>query len=167
MGTSHGVVHREVLELRAIPAQVRGFIMIPERILEYFPGAIEAGVFEDGRSIWCRGEMGVSMLERIEDESSDDCVVIFVTIATGLDPPYTPEGIKAATLHHDGGGLGGGGNPGRHHPHEVVALCQGDPAITLPAQGRHPRDLVKGESESLVEKWNEVARAWPSTVMMP
>ena len=37
------------------------------------------------------------MLERVEAESSDDCVVMLVTTAVGLDPPYTPAAIEAAT----------------------------------------------------------------------
>src|SRR4029078_12837369 len=97
MGTDDDYVHREVMELRATPAQVREFVMTPERILDYYPAPLECGVFEAGRSIWSRGEMGVSILERGEAESSDDCVVVLVTTAVGLEPPYTPAGIKAAT----------------------------------------------------------------------
>src|SRR6516162_4871124 len=84
------------MELRATPAQVMEFVMTPDRILDYCPDPIEGGVFEAGRAIWCRGAIGVSMLERVDDESSDDCLVVLVTTAAGLEPPYTPEIIRAA-----------------------------------------------------------------------
>ena len=38
MGTDDGRVHREVMELRATPAQVREFIMTPERMASARPG---------------------------------------------------------------------------------------------------------------------------------
>ncbi len=41
MGTNDGHVHREVMELRATPAQVREFIMTPERILDYYPAPLD------------------------------------------------------------------------------------------------------------------------------
>src|SRR5919201_5886934 len=95
MGSDGSLVYREVMQLRATPAQVREFVMTPERILDYYsPDPIEAGVFEPGRSIWCRSAMAISMLERIEEESGDDCVVVLVTTAFGLEPPYTAEGIR-------------------------------------------------------------------------
>ena len=158
MGANDKLVHREVMELRATPAQVREFIMTPDRILDYYPAPVEGGVFEEGRSIWCRGEMGVSMLERIEDESSDDCVVVLVTTAIGREPPYTPEGIEAATTFT---------------MIEDWALTPSPDGTTLTkswrdirATGEPPfpledavRETAKGESGSLVERWNEAARA--------
>ena len=159
MGTNDDYVHREVMELRATPAQVRGFIMTPERILDYYPAPIEGGVFEAGRSIWCRGEIGVSMLERL-DESTDDCVVVLVTTAVGLEPPYTPEGIEAATTFT---------------MIEDWALAAGPDGTTLtktwrdirtPGDPPFPiedavRETAKGESGSLVERWSEAARVEP------
>ncbi len=158
MGANDGVVHREVLELRATPAQVREFIMTPERILDYFTAPMEAGVFEDGRSIWCRGRMGVSMLERVEDESSDDCVVILVTMALGLDPPYTPEGITAATTFTMVEDWALATNP------EGTTLTKSwrDVKVKTPlpfALEDAIRESAKGESHLLVEGWNEAARA--------
>ena len=91
---SANIIHTEVLELQATPAQVREFIVTPERILDYYPMGVEGGVLEPGRAIWCRGEAGVSLLERIEAESSDDLVVLLVTTAIGLEPPYTRERIE-------------------------------------------------------------------------
>lgn len=95
MNANDGIVHREVMELAAPPARVRELVMTPERILDYYPAPIEGGVFEAGRAIWCRGEIGVSMLERT-DVSTDDCLVVLVTTAVGLEPPYTADGIRAA-----------------------------------------------------------------------
>ena len=156
MGTNDGHVHREVMELRATPEQVREFIMTPERILDYYPAPIEGDVFEAGRSFWCRGEIGVSMLERVEAESSDDCVVILVTTAVGLEPPYTPEAIKAATTFT---------------MVEDWALAASEQGTTLtktwrdiraPADAPFPiedavRETAKGESGVLVERWNAAA----------
>ena len=157
MGTDDGLVHREVMQLQATPAQVRAFIMTPERILDYYPAPLEGGVFEAGHSIWCRGEMGVSMLERIEDECTDDCVVVLLTTAVGLEPPYTPEGIRAATTFT---------------MVEDWALADGPDGTTLTkswrdirAPGDPPfpledavRETAKGESGTLVERWNAAAR---------
>jgi len=89
------IVHTEVMQLRATPAQVRDFILTPERILDYYPDPVEGGVLEPGRAIFCRGNMGASMLERVDAESSDDLLVIKVTTAIGLEAPYTRERIEA------------------------------------------------------------------------
>src|SRR3954453_13202614 len=83
------------MELRATPSEVLRFVMTPERILDYYPDPIEGGVFEGGRAMWCRGAIGVSMLERVDEESTEDRLVILVTTAVGLEPPYTPESIRA------------------------------------------------------------------------
>jgi hypothetical protein len=93
----HSIVHTEVMELVASPAEVRRFIMTPERILDYYPSPVEGGVLEPGRSFFCRGEMGVSMLERVEAESSDDLIVLKVTTAIGLAAPFTRERIESHT----------------------------------------------------------------------
>ena len=158
MGTNDGHVHREVMELQATPAQVREFIVTPERILDYYPAPLEGGIFEAGRSFWCRGEMGVSMLERVEAESSDDCVVVLVTTAVGLEPPYTPAGIKAATTFTmiEDWELA----PGP----EGTTLTKTWRDIRAPGDPPFPiedavRETAKGERDSLVERWNEAARA--------
>ncbi len=157
MGTDDGLVHREVMELQATPAQVREFVLTPERILDYYPLPVEGGVFEAGRSIWCRGEMGVSMLERIEDESSDDCVVMLVTTAIGLEPPYSPESIVAATtftmVEDWAVAESSGGTTLTKSWRDVTAF--GEPPFPLEDV---VREAAKGESPTLVTKWNEAAR---------
>ena len=40
------IVHTEIMQLRATPAQVREFILTPERILDYFPSPVDGGVLE-------------------------------------------------------------------------------------------------------------------------
>ena len=92
------LVHTEVMQLRATPEQVRTFILTPERILDYFPQPIEGGVLEPGRAIWCRGEMGVSMLEVVDAETTDAMLVIKVSTAFGLEAPFTRERIEANTV---------------------------------------------------------------------
>ena len=93
--TDSNIVHTEVMELRATPEQVREFILTPDRILDYYPSPIEGGVLEPGRAIFCRGEIGTSMLEVIESESNNDVLVIKVSTALGLEAPYTRERIES------------------------------------------------------------------------
>ncbi len=92
------IVHQEVIELSATAEQVREYIMTPERILDYYPTAIDGGVIEAGASIYCRGKTGVSLLEVIPEHSSDQLLVIKVTTATKIKPPFTKERIKKATF---------------------------------------------------------------------
>ncbi|MGB0620728.1 MAG: hypothetical protein ACPGVZ_14790 [Myxococcota bacterium] len=92
------IVHTEVMQLRATPDQVRGFILTPERILDYFPQPVEGGVLEPGKAIWCRGEMGVSMLEVVEAETTDAMLVIKVSTAFGLEAPFTRARIEENTV---------------------------------------------------------------------
>ncbi|MCR9098093.1 MAG: hypothetical protein NXI30_28060 [bacterium] len=92
------LVHTEVMQLNATPEQVRAFIMTPDRILDYFPQPVEGGVLEPGRAIWCRGEMGVSMLEVVEAETTDAVVVVKVSTAFGLEAPFTRERIEENTV---------------------------------------------------------------------
>ena len=157
MGTNDGLVHREVMQLQATPAQVREFIMTPERILDYYPAPLEGGVFEVGHSFWCRGEMGVSMLERVEAECTDDCVVLLVTTAVGLEPPYTPEGIEAATTFTmiEDWALAGGPDGTILTKSWRDIRATGDPPFPLEDA---VRETAKGERGSLIERWNAAAR---------
>ena len=94
-GSEKSVVHSEVIDLSATPDQVRAFIFTPERILDYYPMPVEGEILEPGRAIWCRGEMGTSLLELVDAESSDSVVVVKVTTAFGLAPPVSRERIEA------------------------------------------------------------------------
>jgi hypothetical protein len=152
-----GAVHREVIELAASPAQVRRFIMDPQRILDYYPSPVDAGTFEEGRSLWCRGQGSVSMLELLEDQSTDDCVVVLVTTAVGLEPPYTPEGLRAAMVFTMVEDWALAATP------EGTTLIKtwrdvhaaGDASLPL---GDAIRESAKAETEPLVTRWNEAAR---------
>ncbi len=152
-----GAVHTEVMQLEATPDQVRSFILTPERILDYYPNPVEGGVFEAGQAIWCRGEMGVSMLALLPDESRDDFVVVEVTTAIGLEAPYTRERIEA------------------HSTFTMVedwALAADGAGTTLTktwrdvcANGPEPFPLADGvkqgaihESPVLIEAWNAAAK---------
>lgn len=152
------LVHREVMELRATPDQVLRFVMTPERILDYYPDPIEGGVFEDGRAIWCRGAIGVSMLERVDAESGDDRIVVLVTTAAGLEPPYTPEGIRAAatfTMVEDWAVAATDGGTKLTKSWRDI-----DTMVDLPFSMEDTvRETSKGESTSLIEKWDAAARA--------
>lgn len=91
------IIFRETIPLRASVAQVREFIMTPARILDYYPSGIEGEVLEPGRSFYCRGKSGVSLLERVEEDCSDTRLTLRVTTAIGLkNPPFTAEKITRA-----------------------------------------------------------------------
>lgn len=90
------IVHTEIIELQVTPAQVREFIMTPQRILDYYPSPIEGGVIEPGSKIYCRGKNGVSLLEIVPQEGREDLLVIKVTTATSIKPPFTESRIKSA-----------------------------------------------------------------------
>ena len=154
--STHAIVHTEVMPLRATPAQVREFILTPDRILDYFPSPIEGGVLEAGKAIYCRGEMGTSMLELLEDESSDSLRVVKVTTALGLEAPFTRERIEAGctfTMIED------------------WALAESDTGTTLTktwrdvtATGPEPfpiadavREGAIHESAQLIAEWNAAA----------
>lgn len=149
------IAHREVMTLTASPAQVREFVMTPERILDYYPDPIGCGVFVPGRAIWCSGAMGVSMLERL-DESSDDCVVVLVTTAVGLAPPYSPEAIRAATtftmIEEWAVAADGEGSVLTKTWRDVSADGELSPPLA-----EIVREAAKGESHTLVSRWNAAA----------
>ena len=150
--TADGYVHHEVMPLAIAPERVREFVVTPERILDYYPEPIEGGVFEAGRAIWCRGAMGVSMLERL-DESTDECVVMLVTTAVGLEPPYTPEAIRAAatfTMIEDWAvAADGTGSVLTKTWRDVLAGDEPSPPLADIV-----RESAKGESGALVAGWN-------------
>jgi carbon monoxide dehydrogenase subunit G len=89
------IVHRDVMQLTAAPEQVREFIMTPERIADYFPGVIDCGTFDAGKSIWCSSKTGVSLLEFVEEECTQWKLTMAVVNASKMATPYTAEAIKA------------------------------------------------------------------------
>jgi carbon monoxide dehydrogenase subunit G len=90
-----GITHRDIMQLSAAPERVREFIMTPERIADYFPGVIDYGVFEAGKSLWCSDKTGVSLLEIIEEETTEWKITMRVVNANKVTAPYTVEAIKA------------------------------------------------------------------------
>jgi hypothetical protein len=94
--SNSSIVHTEVIELKVTPAQVRKFIMTPQRILDYYPSPIEGGVIEPGSKIYCRGKAGVSLLETVPEDSSNERLVVKVTTATGIKAPFTESRIRSA-----------------------------------------------------------------------
>lgn len=157
MTTDRGLVHREVIELRASPDEVLRFVMTPERILDYYPDPIEGGEFDERRAIWCRGASGVSMLERVDDESSGECLVVLVTTAVGLEPPYTADRIRAGatfTMVEDWAvAETTDGTTLTKSWRDVTTL------VDLPFSMEDAvRETARVESGPLVEKWNAAAR---------
>jgi hypothetical protein len=92
------LVHQEVILLAAMPEQVKEFILTPERILDYYPSANVCGVFDSGRSFYCGGKSGVSLLELDASQSSDDILVLKVTTSLKVEPPYTAQKIRDAVF---------------------------------------------------------------------
>ena len=151
------LLHTEIMELRATPAQVREFILTPDRILDYYPDPVAGGVLEPGRAIWCQGGNGVSMLEIVDAESTDRCLVIKVSTAFGLEAPFTRERIEAGctfTMVEDW---------------DLEATATGTTLtktwrdVTATAELPFPiedavREGAKHESASLIEGWNQAAR---------
>ena len=88
------VVHREVMPLQASAEQIRQFIMTPQRILDYYPSPLDGGILEAGRMIYCRGKSSVSLLELLEADSSPTKLVVKVTVANKLEPPYSKARIE-------------------------------------------------------------------------
>jgi hypothetical protein len=91
-------VYQDVMQLDVAPEQVREFIMTAERIADYFPNVIDCGTFEAGKQIWCSGKAGVSLLELIEEESTDVKLTMIVVSANTVKPPYTADAIRANPL---------------------------------------------------------------------
>ena len=89
------IVHRDVMQLDAAPKRVREFIKTPERIADYFPHVIDCGTFEAGKSIWCSSKTGVSLLEFVEEETTQWKLTMNVVNASKMAVPYTAEAIKA------------------------------------------------------------------------
>lgn len=96
--TAAKIVHQETIRLRVTPQQIKRFILTPERILDYYPGGIDDGILEPGQSIYCRAKSGISILELVPQECQESKVVVKVTTATKIEPPYTVERIKASVF---------------------------------------------------------------------
>lgn len=157
MTTDDAVVHREVIELRATPEQIREFIMTPERLVDYNPHAVDCGVLEPGHSVWFRTEASVVMVERVEDECHDDKVVVEATVAPGLVPPFTADDVRAGRIMSlmEDWDL-------QETPDGTIATKTWRDVVTfveLPFDVEDGiRELAKTETAPIVEHWNVAAR---------
>ena len=152
------IVHTEVMELRATPEQVREFILTPDRILDYYPSPQEGGIIEPGKAIFCRGEMGTSMLEWVEADSRDDLVVIKVTTAIGLEAPYTRariEGNCTFTMIEDWALSASGSGTTLTKTWRDIGT---DGPAPFPLEDA-VREGAIHESAQLIEAWNRAAAA--------
>lgn len=159
MDNTHNLLFQETLVLRARPSQIRRFIFTPDRVLDYTPGGIEGGVFQEGRAIWCRGETDVTLIEFREEESTEDRAVVFLCTAIGLEPPFSAERIRAGamfTLFEDWEFTSepDGTTTVRKSWRDLVVLAE----VQFPLEDAI-RDTLEAESEPLVEKWNRAAAA--------
>ncbi len=92
------LIHQETMQLKASAKIIRKFIMTPDRILDYYPSPIAGGVLIPDRAIYCRGKSSISMLETVEAESNDNKIVVKVTVANRLKPPFTKFRIEDAVF---------------------------------------------------------------------
>lgn len=88
------VIHVDVMQMNATPEQVLRFIITPERVMDYYPGAIDCGTFVEGKAIWCSTKQGVSLLELIDTPAANKLSLRVLT-ANGVKPPYSIEQIEA------------------------------------------------------------------------
>jgi carbon monoxide dehydrogenase subunit G len=150
------IIHRDVLQLSVSPEQVREFIMTAERIADYFPGVMDCGTFDVGKSIWCSAKSGVCLLQLVEEESSDFKVTMNVITARKVAQPYTAEAIKANAFMsmvedweieaHEGGT-----RVTKIWRDVVMHKIKWLPMATL------VRWTAKGEHQKLVDGWNGAA----------
>lgn len=94
--SNSNIIHREIIDLKGSPEQIRAFITAPERILDYYPGGIDGAVIEPGKSFYCHAKAGVSLLEVDQQQSNEQLIVLKVTTAASVRPPYTADRIRAA-----------------------------------------------------------------------
>jgi carbon monoxide dehydrogenase subunit G len=87
------MVHREVIQLAATPEQVKQFVLTPERILDYFPGAMGGVVLEENQAIICQGKSAVSLIEYMPNESHEGQMTVKVTTATPFKGALTRENV--------------------------------------------------------------------------
>lgn len=151
------LIHREVMELAATPAQISEFIMTPERILDDYPQPVAGGVLEAGHAIWCQGQMGVSMLERIEDACNESLVVIKVTTALGLEAPFTRERIEEDWMFSmiEDWELAASDTGTRLTKTWRDAVANGEPPFPLEET---LRQSAAHETGALIEGWNRAAK---------
>lgn len=61
------VFHQDRLHVSASMAVVAGYILDPQRVMAYFPDAIDGGTFDDD-AIWIRAKTGTTLIERVASE---------------------------------------------------------------------------------------------------
>lgn len=159
MSTSEsGLVHRETMELAGTPDQIRRFIMTPDRILDYFPGAIEGQVLEAGKAILCHGGAATSILEVDEAASTPDCLVVLVTSAMGLEAPFSREQVEAAaafTMIEDWKLTPNGTGTTLEKSWRDVRLMRELPIDMVEAV----REGAKHETAALIDGWDRAAKS--------
>ncbi len=151
------IIHRDVLQLSVSPEQVREFIMTPERIADYFPGVIDCGAFEAGKSIWCSAKSGVCLLQLVEEESSEFKVTMNVITARKLSQPYSAKAIKANVFMSmvedwEIEPRGRGTQLTKTWRNVVMHKMKWLPMATL------IRWTTKGEHQKLVDGWNKAGQ---------
>jgi hypothetical protein len=89
-------VVKEVIPIRATTEEVRQCILSADRILQYYPLGNGSGDVEPGRSFYCKGPLGISLFEVLQNDP--DYVLLKVHNATSCDPPYTVERLNQAAF---------------------------------------------------------------------
>lgn len=92
MTESNLLIAQKTILINAPVEMVRRFIKTPSRILDYYPGGNECGELKGGRYFYCKGLVGVSLLEVTKDEPQG--VYLKVWTAAYCSSPYTVEKLK-------------------------------------------------------------------------
>lgn len=71
--------HVEHFTVAQPPETVARNILDPDRVMDYFPGAITGGKSDDGAAIWVRSKTGTTLIERQSPDDDSSRVTVRVT----------------------------------------------------------------------------------------
>ena len=91
-------LHQEKMRVAAPPEMVQQWILAPEKVLEYAPGPVDCGLFRPGEQVWIRLKTGVTLLEKVHEESTDNRTTVRVTASTLKRNPTSVTEIESNRL---------------------------------------------------------------------
>lgn len=90
--------HHEQFTVAQNPTTVAGFILDPDRVMQYFPGAISAGRFDGGDAIWVRARTGTTLIEQLSPKDDLSLVTVCVTSTQLKDDPPNRATLQQSPL---------------------------------------------------------------------
>lgn len=73
------VFHTERFTIAQSPETIARNILDPDRVMDYFPGAIAGGKSDDDTAIWIRSKTGTTLIERLSAADDTSHVTVRVT----------------------------------------------------------------------------------------